>query len=368
MHDRRLALVVQGLCKRFGAYNAVEGVTFELGVGEVVSLLGPSGCGKTTTLRCIAGFYQLDSGTITIDGRLIASEKVFLPPEERNLGMVFQNYVLWPHMSAFDNVAYGLRLRGVDRKEIDRRVREVMGILGLAGLEHRFPHALSGGQQQRLSVARSLVVEPRVLLLDEPFSNLDAKLRVEMRQEMRDLLKRLNTTAIYVTHDQEEAMALSDRIILMQDGKIVQAGTPLDLFERPATHFAARFFGIPNFLPGEVCKSGEGASFRADHIGIEIDLPAGPAAGQAGRSLLGIREQGVIVSPENNNGPGWFRGEITSRMYLGGYVQLVVSASQTKLHARVDGSNALSWPRNVAVRLDPAQTVLLPVGQEGNAA
>jgi iron(III) transport system ATP-binding protein len=331
----------------------------------VVSLLGPSGCGKTTTLRCIAGFYQPDGGSITINDRLIASTEMFLPPEERNLAMVFQNYVLWPHMTAFDNVAYGLRLRGVDKNEIRRRVRDVMAILGLAGLEGRYPHALSGGQQQRLSVARSLVVEPQVLLLDEPFSNLDAKLRVEMRREMRDLLKRLNTTAIYVTHDQEEAMALSDRIILMQDGRIVQSGTPLNLFERPASRFAAEFFGISNFLPGTVTKSQQGLSFRADQVEIEVPLSAEAAEPGTGRRLLGVREDGVVVSPSEQRGPGWVQGQLSSRMYLGGFVQCVVSCGEVNLHARVNGSAALAWPQDLSVRLDTAHAVLLPAGDGG---
>lgn len=354
--DRRTALVLDRLVKCFGGQTVIDSVSLEIKPAEVVSLLGASGCGKTTTLRCIAGFYAPDEGRIEIGERVIAAPGIFVPPEERRLAMVFQNYVLWPHMRAFDNIAYGLRLRRLPRAEIDRRVREVMAMLGLAGLEDRFPHALSGGQQQRVSVARSLVVEPDVLLLDEPFSNLDAKLRVAMRQEMRGLLKRLGTTAIYVTHDQEEAMVLSDRIFLMDRGRIVQAGTPVELFERPSSESTARFFGIANILrarveaPARLLVDGLPGLLRIDAVA------AGHAVGT--RVLVGLRDEHIEVSPGAPE-PDSLPAMITGRTYLGGGVGLELLVGEVRLQARLPGSEALAWPEAVNLRIAPGQALVI---------
>ena len=351
------ALSLSGLGKRFGAGAAIAGITLSLGRGEVASLLGPSGCGKTTTLRCIAGFHRPDEGTIRIGGRVVAADGIFVPPEERGLSMVFQNYVLWPHMTAAENIGYGLRLRRVPRARIDAKVSELMALLGLAGLEGRYPHQMSGGQQQRVSVARSLAVDPKVLLLDEPFSNLDAKLRVEMRRDMRDLLRRLGTTAIYVTHDQEEAMALSDRIFLMSGGHIVQQGTPREMYEQPASRFAASFFGFANFFPGVAGQEGRANLLRLDGSGAGVPIPM---ALPAERLLLAVREDGLEVSPAPQPGADWFAGRITGRLYIGGATQLSLQCAGHPAVAHVPGYGAMLWPEEVRLRVKPEMAVIVP--------
>lgn len=357
MSNSTTILSVKGLQKLFGNHFAINDVNFQLARGEVVSLLGPSGCGKTTTLRCIAGFYSVDGGEIKISGRTIASSDVFVPPEDRRLAMVFQNYVLWPHMRTFDNIAYGLRLRRMPKREIEERVNEIMRALGLSGLGERYPHALSGGQQQRVSVARSLVVEPDILLLDEPFSNLDAKLRVEMRQEMRGLLKRLGTTAIYVTHDQEEAMVLSDRIFLMSGGRIVQEGRPIELYERPTTRFTAEFFGVSNFLPATVTEDGL-------ELGSKLCVRGAIERGgfkTGDKVLVAVREDGFEVTPGSEaGGENAFEATISSRLYLGGSTQLQLESHGVPLSARVAGSTPLEWPGQVMLRLRSERIMLIP--------
>jgi len=361
------ALEVRRLSKAFDGEGGVRSVDFDLAQAEVVSLLGPSGCGKTTTLRCIAGFYKPDAGSISIGGTLVAAPGVFVPPEDRQIAMVFQNYVLWPHMTAFANVAYGLRLRRVGKDEIARRVDEVMALLGLSGLAQRYPHELSGGQQQRVSVARSLVVRPKVLLLDEPFSNLDAKLRIEMRKEMRDLLRRLGISAVYVTHDQEEAMVISDRILLMDAGELVEQGTPFDLFEKPRTRFAASFFGVANLVPGIVRRRDGGLVLELDALDTFIALPGGCDGVEGDARVLGLRHDEVEVRPGSDALAAWIKGRIESRCYIGRAVDLEVRIGHRhSLRCRVDDARAVDWPEDVVVRLVPDRAVLLR-GDEANA-
>lgn len=361
MAESDTVLDVVNLSKHFGGGAAVQDINLHLKRGEVISLLGPSGCGKTTTLRCIAGFYRPDVGAITIGGRLVAAPDVFVAPEDRQIAMVFQNYVLWPHMTAFQNIAYGLKLRRLPRKEISARVEEMLALLGLQGLAERYPHQLSGGQQQRVSVARSLVVRPQVLLLDEPFSNLDAKLRVQMRQEMRDLLSRLGISAVYVTHDQEEAMVISDRILLMDKGKLIEEGSPQSLFERPGTEFTARFFGVANFLPGTI-EIESGRSFlRLDGLGIAPEVPhrTGEAPGQ--RYVLGLRPDALAVEPGAGRGAPWFDGRIKSRYYVGGAVEFEIAGGGERIfHCRVADPASFGWPEAVSLRVLPERAVLFP--------
>ena len=240
------AVRIDALRISYGDTEVVKGVTMEVARGEIVSLLGPSGCGKTTTLRAIAGFADPDSGAIEVHGE----DVVAIPAHRRDIGMVFQGYALFPHLTAFENVAYGLRMRRLNRTEIEARVAKALAMVRLTGFEDRRPRQLSGGQQQRVAIARALVIEPRVLLLDEPLSNLDAKLRQEMRVELRRLLKSMEVAAIFVTHDQEEAIILSDRVVLMNDGRIEQQGTPEEMYDRPRSLFAAAFLGQSNFLHG----------------------------------------------------------------------------------------------------------------------
>ncbi|MBL0124587.1 MAG: ABC transporter ATP-binding protein [Betaproteobacteria bacterium] len=243
-----MRISVQGLTKRFGKNEVVSNISFDIGEGELFTLLGPSGCGKTTLLRLIAGFYAPDEGEIRFDDRRVNE----MPPHERGIGMVFQNYALWPHMTVSDNIAYGLKLQKIEAATIGKRVESVLEKVKLGGLGDRYPGQLSGGQQQRVALARALVLNPKILLLDEPLSNLDAKIRIQVRAEIRKLQKELGITTVYVTHDQEEALTLSDRIAVFNLGKVLQIGPPKELYERPGSRFVADFIGINNLIDGTV--------------------------------------------------------------------------------------------------------------------
>ncbi|RPI08203.1 MAG: ABC transporter ATP-binding protein, partial [Zetaproteobacteria bacterium] len=236
------------------AVIAVDGVSLEVKEGELVTFLGPSGCGKTTALRIVAGFEPPTSGRVLIGGH----DVTHLPPHTRNTAMVFQSYAIFPHLSVAQNVAFGLEMRGLSKSDIAAKVRQILELVELAGLDHRSPEQLSGGQQQRVALARAIVTEPRVLLFDEPLSNLDAKLREQMRGEVRKLQRRLGITSIYVTHDQAEAMALSDRIVVLEAGRVQQEGSPMEIYARPANRFVADFIGRVNFLGGRVASIGPG--------------------------------------------------------------------------------------------------------------
>jgi putative spermidine/putrescine transport system ATP-binding protein len=246
-------LVVENLRKSFGPVRAVDGISFFVETGEIFVFLGPSGCGKTTVLRCIAGLDQPEAGDVLIDGRSV----LLLPPEERDVGLVFQNYALFPHLTVVANIAYGLRhgRKRLPRREREKKVAELLALVGLSGLERRKPHELSEGQKQRVALARALAVEPKVLLLDEPLSALDAALRVELRRELRRILKGRGTTAVYVTHDQEEALALGDWVAVMREGKLEQVGRPENLYARPATPFVAQFLGRGNLWRAHVLST-----------------------------------------------------------------------------------------------------------------
>ena len=264
-----MKIALRDVVKRFGDVRAVDRAAIEISDGELFTLLGPSGCGKTTLLRLIAGFYSPpDEGEIHFGQRRVEA----LPPYERNIGMVFQNYALWPHMTVRGNVTYGLRLRKLTSAEIERRLADGLRKVNLIGMEDRYPGQLSGGQQQRVALARALVLNPDILLLDEPLSNLDAKIRVHVRGEIRKLQKELGITTIYVTHDQEEALSMSDRVAVMRDGRILQVAPPRTLYERPADRFVADFVGTNNFVPG-VCRERS-----TEHAVVETPL------GQIGRA------------------------------------------------------------------------------------
>jgi ABC-type Fe3+/spermidine/putrescine transport system ATPase subunit len=281
-------LKIQKLYKTFDSVIAVNHIDLEIAEGEFFTLLGSSGCGKTTTLRMIGGLEKPDGGEIHLGGQcLVSSEKnLFIKPEKRNMGMVFQSYALWPHMTVFENVAYPLKLRGIKGREAEKKVAEVLALVGLAGLEERPAPALSGGQQQRVALARALVFSPKVLLLDEPLSNLDAQLREEMRRELKSLQQRVNITVIFVTHDQIEALSLSDRIAIMKFGVLEQVGTPEEVYYRPATPFVRDFLGKTFLLPGRV-------STVADRqVNVEIHgMTAAPL----------ILQEGNIVAAANGN-------------------------------------------------------------------
>jgi putative spermidine/putrescine transport system ATP-binding protein len=271
---------VEGLRIGYGAVEVVKGLDLQVAPGEIITLLGPSGCGKTTILRAIAGFVSPSQGVVRLDGRDITD----VAPNKRNIGLVFQGYALFPHMSVFDNVAYGLRMRKVPMLEVRQRVERALTLVKLENFADRRPRELSGGQQQRVAIARAIVIEPAVLLLDEPLSSLDAKLRHEMRVELRSLLKKMGVASIFVTHDQEEAIVLSDRVVLMNEGRIEQEGTPQTMYNRPGSLFAAAFLGQANFLKGTIASLGadgsaiidiDGERFKAQACGeLKLGVPA----------------------------------------------------------------------------------------------
>ena len=300
--------------KRFGTTPAVDDVSFAVPRGSFATLLGPSGCGKTTTLRMIAGFYDPDSGDIRLGGRRINE----LPAHRRGTAMVFQDYALFPHMTVRDNVAYGLRLAHRRTDEISKRVSDTLAFVGLAGMEGRWPSQLSGGQQQRVAVARALVIEPEVLLLDEPLSNLDAKLREQLRWELRAMQQRLGMTFVYVTHDQEEALSLSDWVAVMREGKVEQAGTPWDIYYRPRTAFLADFVGAVNLVPATVREiDGVSATVAFGAHELRVGVPEGVrvAAGQDVR--LCIRPETLELAGEGVAGATVLAATVARRSFLG---------------------------------------------------
>ena len=291
------------MSKRFGAVRAVDEVSLDAEEGRFLTLLGPSGCGKTTTLRMIAGLERNDDGRIQIGERVMSSPEdgIFVPPERRNIGMVFQSYAIWPHMSVFDNVAYPLRIRKRPADEIRRRVGETLELLSMNGLSERPATALSGGQQQRVAIARALVFEPSILLMDEPLSNLDAQLREQMRVQLRELQQRLGITTVYVTHDQEEAMVLADRIAVLHQGRLVQLGPPEEVYHRPSSRTVAAFFGMPNLLAGRIAelrREGERMFARLSGEGWEGWCQA-PSDVRAGEEVTAVvRPEAIEMSRE----------------------------------------------------------------------
>lgn len=303
--------------KAYGANGesvAVRGISFSVAAGTLTTLLGPSGCGKTTTLRMIAGLEVPTGGTIQIGGR----DVTLLPPAERNVSLVFQSYALFPHMRVVDNVAYGLIVSGTPKKTAHERAEATLAGVGLTGLSQRWPSELSGGQQQRVAVARALILEPAILLFDEPLSNLDARLRRQMREEIRALQQRLKLTVVYVTHDQSEALAVSDRIIVMNQGVIAQMGTPRELYERPANRFIAGFIGDANLLEGVLAADGQLALGALTVPSPRSDLAAGPVT--------------VAVRPEawriGDAAAGTIAGKVVKAAYLGGYCEYTIATAQ----------------------------------------
>ncbi|GAB6148107.1 ABC transporter ATP-binding protein [Stetteria hydrogenophila] len=311
---------LRGVTKRFGRTVAVDHVDLTIPRGSIFTLLGPSGCGKTTTLRIIAGLEYPDEGSVLFEGEDVTWKK----PYERNTAMVFQNYALWPHMTVYENVAFGLRVRGLPRSEVDRRVRQALSLVGLEGLEDRYPSQLSGGQQQRVALARALVVEPRVLLLDEPLSNLDAKLRLRMREEIVRLQRRLGITTVYVTHDQEEAMSLSDYIAVMNRGRVLQVGTPREVYSNPVNLFVATFIGRSTHLKGRVVGE-EGGYVVVDAGGVRVRARMAPGRrlGRGEHAVVVMRPEDFTLEPESP-GDNVFEGVVEVAMFLGSHVQVTL--------------------------------------------
>jgi iron(III) transport system ATP-binding protein len=328
-HDNsRVTLSIRNLSKIFrGKHDqvqALDDVSLDIREGELFTLLGPSGCGKTTTLRCIAGFEKPSSGTIDFLGRDFTS----IPPFRRNIGMVFQSYALFPHLSIFENVAYGLRIRKLTRKEIEQRVDRIIALVGLEATQKRKPSELSGGQQQRIALARALVYDPQLLLLDEPLSNLDAKLRVYMREEIRRIQQQAIVTTIYVTHDQEEALSISDRIAVMHAGKVSQVGSPDEIYENPDSIRVADFIGQANFLACEVQQDAVPVlTFRSGEL-ITLNNSSGSICSYQDREgILFVRPEQMEVSAAPNH-PNSLKGQVKVILYLGSVVRYYVEIFQ----------------------------------------
>ncbi|MFN3286739.1 MAG: ABC transporter ATP-binding protein, partial [bacterium] len=308
-------LEIVAVRKVFGDVVALHGITLSVQRGEFFTLLGPSGCGKTTLLRIVAGFETPDEGAVWLDGEDITE----LPPNRRNMGMVFQSYSLFPNMTAEENVEFGLRVRGVPPAERARRVGELFELIGLAAARKRYPHQLSGGEQQRVALARALAIEPRVLLLDEPLSALDAQIRVQLREEIRAIQSRLGITTLYVTHDQEEAMAISDRVAVLSRGRVEQVGTPSEIYERPATPFVAGFVGTMNRLEA-VVRDGERGYLEYRGLPLRVDAARGLAPGT--RVLVLVRPEVIQLHPPGS--AEGFKGRVLSRAFGGATTRIRV--------------------------------------------
>ncbi len=315
-----------------GEVRAVNDVSLTISAGEFVTLLGPSGCGKTTTLRLIAGFELPTSGRILLDGKDISMQ----PPNKRDMSLVFQSYALFPHMTVFDNIAYGLRTAGMPRAQVQAKVNEALAQMDLEGLGERRPNELSGGQQQRVALARSLVMEPRVLLFDEPLSNLDAKLRVQMRSEIRRLQRRLNITSVYVTHDQIEAMAMSDRIVVMNAGRIEQIGTPQEVYRYPQSRFVADFIGRANFIETRV-EAVDGEQVTATVLGRTVHVPMEPLPKVNDPLVAVLRPESLYITDDTAGYPA----VIEQTMYLGAETEYIVQAEGQALTVIESGLSAL---------------------------
>jgi ABC-type Fe3+/spermidine/putrescine transport system ATPase subunit len=357
-------LSVQKLVVRYGSVTAVNDISFDAQEGEFVSLLGPSGCGKTTTLRCIAGLESASAGEIRIGDRVVAKDGREIPPEKRGVNMVFQSYAVWPHMSVFDNVAYGLRTHHKPAREVTERTTEALRLVGLSGFEARFGTELSGGQQQRVAVARAIVMAPQLLLFDEPLSNLDAGLRERMRFELVALQRNLGRTSIYVTHDQSEAMVMSDRIILMNKGQIVQQGNPRELYERPASRFAAEFVGNANLLDGIVVddRPSPYCTIRLDG-GLELrGRPAwtGRRPPPEGTVLVCIRPENLQLVPIGTTGDNVFPVRVARVSYLGASLNCEVVAGPITLRIDLPARSGLSVGDELRVRIDPDSVITVP--------
>ncbi len=347
---------LDGITKRYGKVTAVDHLELVVRDGEILTLLGPSGCGKTTTLRCVAGFVIPDEGRVFLGEEDVTR----VPPERRDIGFVFQNYALWPHMTVFQNLAFGLQLRRVPRDEIRKRVQEGLAMVRLEGMEDRYPRQLSGGQQQRVALARALVLRPRVLLMDEPLSNLDAKLREEMRFEIRELQRQLGITAIYVTHDQAEALVLSDRIAVLNEGRLIQLGTPEEIYQRPANRFVAGFIGLSSFIEARVAEVGAETAVLETKDGIRFRAPRdGLAEGQA--VTLAVRPEHVeVLEGPPGDLENAFQVEVIRAAYLGDSIDCRLRLGKWELRTQLPPGRIPSPGETLWIRLPAEKLILIP--------
>jgi iron(III) transport system ATP-binding protein len=363
-------VIVSDLRKQFGDVAVLKGVSVTIRDGEFFTLLGPSGCGKSTTLNCIAGLEQPTSGRIAVADETFVDtgSKVFLPPEARNLGMVFQSYALWPHMSIRDNLAMPLKIRKMDKEERATRIHEALDKVGLAHLGDRYPHQLSGGQQQRVALARALVYSPKVLLLDEPLSNLDAKLREQARAWLKRLQADLGITTVYVTHDQDEALALSDRIAVMSEGEMVQVGTPHEIYEAPATAAVAAFVGRCNFLRGVVRGAQDGlVDVRLEASGDTVAVRTQESVRTGQQVVVAIRPERLEILPVGQAAPAGCStvdAEVLTSSYVGSRYEYDLRLGD---HVVQVESKRPSLSGTVRLVLDPATTLLYPTAEVPSA-
>ena len=354
-------ITISSLSKSYGGRHlqmpALQDLDLAIHDNQFITLLGPSGCGKTTTLRLIAGYVTPDTGSIHVGDRLVSSPAGVVSPEARGMGMVFQNYAVWPHKTVYENIAFGLKLRKLSSAQVRDKVEQALVLVNLKGLEARFPNELSGGQQQRVALARSLVVEPDILLLDEPLSNLDAKLREKMRSELKQLQRRTGITFIYVTHDQSEALALSDQIAVMHAGRLQQFGSPFEVYNKPANRVVADFMGLVNLVPGRVrAVSGETAEIEADG-GLVLVAPRQPGI-EAGAAIeIAIRPENIRLTAE----PGAVNGTVTEQTFLGNICEYLIALPGGRM-LRVQTHPLQQFPvgQSVGIVIDPSQCSQFP--------
>jgi len=340
-------VILRDLSRSYGAVHALDGLSLEIAPGEFVALLGPSGCGKTTALRILAGFETADAGSVTVDGRDMSP----VPAAKRDMGMVFQSYSLFPNMSALDNVGFGLRMRKLRSGARNKRAGELLDMVGLTDQAKKYPHQMSGGQQQRVALARALAIEPRVLLLDEPLSALDAKVRLQLREQIRSLQQRLGTTTVFVTHDQEEALSMADRVGVMREGRLEQVAAPAQLYAEPATAFVAEFVGIMNRIPGRLQGQDE-----VDALGAVVPVRGVTAAGLSGDVDVLVRPEGlgIAVQPGGN-------GIVTHKTFLGSVTRIsaLLSGDVTvKVDQPTTEAAAMTAGMSVQVSLPPASVLV----------
>jgi iron(III) transport system ATP-binding protein len=358
------AVTVRGLSKEYLGTNAraVDDISFDVDDGELLVLLGPSGCGKTTTLRMIAGLEEPDAGEVWFGPALVSSAErnVFMPIEKRNIGMVFQSYAIWPHMSVYENVAYPLRVRRVSKRVAEERVLKALATVGLEGLEQRQATQLSGGQQQRVALARAIVFEPRILLLDEPLSNLDAKLRVHMRGELKSVQAATGITTIFVTHDQAESMALADRIVVMNRGQIEQIGTPSDVYERPRTRFVNEFVGSVNVLPGVVTAvDGTRVSLVSGGYDVEGHLAADLRLAPGDSVSATIRPERLVILPERSDAAAnQWPAQVAAAVYYGDHREYELDIGERLVKVMAPPTVNFDKGARVVVSCDPTEVVV----------